>query len=651
THRTLCHPQTNGPFKRWLRDLKNAIKRHGNTKWTNVLPLVLVGPRNTVSADTPYVRAKLVHGTTLQVPGQIAAAKPYSAYNASANTTCLQCKSTRKYTFIISQIIEFLEIAGMFISIVAHHFSMNAKVISTSVVALFSFFKISTELKLFEHHKNEIRENVFSPYHNPHFLGTRGIIVQLMEWPFLDIAEECRTLLGPRGYGGVQSDFWTMSRICNDAGVRLYADVNLNHMASLSTAYYSNVSTNGVVLSSLNRIVNITDYHYPGVPFTKSDFHKFCIINNSVHAHEIRNCQKNGHPDLNHAQSGVKEKMVLMLNQFLKMGVAGFRIDAAKHVWPKDMKHIFDSLDNLNVDFNFSIGSRPFFYHDVVDMGSDSISKTEYTPIGVVTEYLYAVKLANIINAKSAPLTSLINWGPAMGFLSHQNALVFVDSHDTQRGLVSELSRNRVLTHKERTKYVIANVFMLAHPFGRLKRIMSSYHYLDGDVNRGAPRVNTTDGIRGPEFDANYQCRRVSGWVCEHRWPVMLNMVAFANYFNGRNLRETSVMYFQTNGPNQIAFCRGHAAFVAINNDSERIFSKKLYTSLPPGTYCDIITGGLAPSSDGCLGRHLLVNEESYAQLQLPVASHVKFKYAQRIPNLNYGVLIVYVKSKLREIH
>ncbi|XP_037899261.1 alpha-amylase 1-like [Glossina fuscipes] len=531
-------------------------------------------------------------------------------------------------------------------------------------------------------------QNVFSPYHNPHFLGTRGIIVQLMEWPFLDIAEECRTLLGPRGYGGVQlspvlehvvlntsvyshpwweryellsyyigsrsgteSDFWTMSRICNDAGVRLYADVNLNHMASLSTAYYSNVSTNGVVLSSLNRIVNITDYHYPGVPFTKSDFHKFCIINNSVHAHEIRNCQKNGHPDLNHAQSGVKEKMVLMLNQFLKMGVAGFRIDAAKHVWPKDMKHIFDSLDNLNVDFNFSIGSRPFFYHDVVDMGSDSISKTEYTPIGVVTEYLYAVKLANIINAKSAPLTSLINWGPAMGFLSHQNALVFVDSHDTQRGLVSELSRNRVLTHKERTKYVIANVFMLAHPFGRLKRIMSSYHYLDGDVNRGAPRVNTTDGIRGPEFDANYQCRRVSGWVCEHRWPVMLNMVAFANYFNGRNLRETSVMYFQTNGPNQIAFCRGHAAFVAINNDSERIFSKKLYTSLPPGTYCDIITGGLAPSSDGCLGRHLLVNEESYAQLQLPVASHVKFKYAQRIPNLNYGVLIVYVKSKLREIH
>lgn len=268
-----------------------------------------------------------------------------------------------------------------------------------------------------------------------------------------------------------------------------------------------------------------------------------------------------------------------------------------------------------------------------------------------MTEYLYAVKLANIINAKSAPLASLINWGPAMGFLSHQYALVFVDSHDTQRGLVSELSRDRVLTHKERTKYVIANVFMLAHPFGRLKRIMSSYHYFDGDVNRGAPTVSTDDSIRGPEFDADYQCTRVSGWVCEHRWSVILNMVAFANYFNGRNLRDSNVMYFQANGPNQIAFCRGHIAFVAINNDSERIFSKKLYTSLPPGTYCDIITGGLAPNSDGCLGRHLLVDEQSYAQLQLPVASHVKFKYAHRIANLNYGVLIVYVESKLREIH
>lgn len=92
----------------------------------------------------------------------------------------------------------------MFISIVAHHFSMDAKVITVAVVALFSFFKFSIERTFFEHHKSEIRDNLFSQYHNPHFLGRRGIIVQLMEWPFLDIAEECRTVLGPRGYGGVQ---------------------------------------------------------------------------------------------------------------------------------------------------------------------------------------------------------------------------------------------------------------------------------------------------------------------------------------------------------------------------------------------------------------------------------------------------------------
>lgn len=41
-------------------------------------------------------------------------------------------------------------------------------------------------------------------YHQPHFFANRSVIVELFEWKFSDIAEECRSFLGPKGYAGVQ---------------------------------------------------------------------------------------------------------------------------------------------------------------------------------------------------------------------------------------------------------------------------------------------------------------------------------------------------------------------------------------------------------------------------------------------------------------
>lgn len=43
-----------------------------------------------------------------------------------------------------------------------------------------------------------------SGQHNPNFFAGRSGIVQLFEWKFSDIANECEQYLSPRGYGGVQ---------------------------------------------------------------------------------------------------------------------------------------------------------------------------------------------------------------------------------------------------------------------------------------------------------------------------------------------------------------------------------------------------------------------------------------------------------------
>lgn len=42
-------------------------------------------------------------------------------------------------------------------------------------------------------------------HHQPHFLGQgRSVIVELSNWKYLDVADECRVFLGPKGYAGVQ---------------------------------------------------------------------------------------------------------------------------------------------------------------------------------------------------------------------------------------------------------------------------------------------------------------------------------------------------------------------------------------------------------------------------------------------------------------
>jgi alpha-amylase len=49
--------------------------------------------------------------------------------------------------------------------------------------------------------------------------------------------------------------------------------------------------------------------------------------------------------------------------------------------------------------------------------------------------------------------------GEAWGLLPREHAVVFVDNHDTQRG-------GAELTYKSGALYTLANIFMLAHPYG-----------------------------------------------------------------------------------------------------------------------------------------------------------------------------------------
>lgn len=57
------------------------------------------------------------------------------------------------------------------------------------------------------------------------------------------------------------------------------------------------------------------------------------------------------------------------MNHLTHLGVAGFRIDAAKHIWPSDLKYIYSKLNNLNTEYGFPPNTKPYIYQEVIDRG------------------------------------------------------------------------------------------------------------------------------------------------------------------------------------------------------------------------------------------------------------------------------------------
>jgi len=65
------HPAANGLVERLHHTLKAAIMCHADEKWTEALPLVLLGICTTYKEDLQSSAAELVYGEPLRVPGEL----------------------------------------------------------------------------------------------------------------------------------------------------------------------------------------------------------------------------------------------------------------------------------------------------------------------------------------------------------------------------------------------------------------------------------------------------------------------------------------------------------------------------------------------------------------------------------------------------
>lgn len=129
---------------------------------------------------------------------------------------------------------------------------------------------------------------------------------------------------------GNENDFLDMTTRCNAAGVRVYVDVVFNHMAANAP------NTHGTGGST----ANVSAKDYPAVPYSALDFHYSCPIQNYNDPIQVRNCELVGLPDLDQSKKWARDRILEFLNKLISLGVAGFRVDAAKHMWPQDLKVI-----------------------------------------------------------------------------------------------------------------------------------------------------------------------------------------------------------------------------------------------------------------------------------------------------------------------
>lgn len=141
------------------------------------------------------------------------------------------------------------------------------------------------------------------------------------------------------------------------------------------------------------------------------------------------------------------------------------------------------------------------------------------------------------------------------------------------------------------------------------------------------PPSNGNGEIISPVINSTTeQCE--NGWVCEHRWPQIKNMIKFRN-----TVRDAPIYSWWDNDKNQIAFCRGTRGFIAFNNEDNDM-DEEIFTCLPSGTYCDIITGDVVNRK--CTGTEVKVDENGVAQIQVAkdvgvLAIHIGVKIEQSL--------------------
>jgi hypothetical protein len=110
--KTAYHPAANGMVERFHRQLKAAI-RCQQRRWTDTLPLVLMGIRSAWKEDLGATVAEMVYGQSLRLPGEFLA--PRTPEEASTDAASFVCQQRTSFEDLRPNSVERHGVRKMFI--------------------------------------------------------------------------------------------------------------------------------------------------------------------------------------------------------------------------------------------------------------------------------------------------------------------------------------------------------------------------------------------------------------------------------------------------------------------------------------------------------------------------------------------------------
>ncbi len=469
--------------------------------------------------------------------------------------------------------------------------------------------------------------------------GRTDVMANLFEWNWTSVASECTGVLGPAGYAGVQvsqpadslkrtelgngsdtvlhpwweiyqpvsyeltsrmgteAEFRAMVKTCRKAGVKVYVDAVVNHMTGQGSLSYGGRKYSHFEYDGL---YDAADFHQKGTDCPSASGG----IEDYNNLQQVRKCELVGLADLRTEKPEVRDQLAKYLNKLIGYGVSGFRVDAAKHVGQEDLIALENKL-NRTVD-----GDRPYVALEVFGGGPGVLSPQAFTGAGSAVLGLDAdIQIKNAFKSYPADATgslaTLKGFGAGSGLVASDKALTFVQNHDTERN-------GDALNYKDGATNILANQFLLGYGYGT-PQVYSSFAWDTADDSPPSDK----DG-----FVTDTDCSS-KAWVCVDADQAVTGMVAFHNHVGGAPVRN-----WWDDGGNLIAFSRGSAGWIALNND-KTAHTATFSTGLSAGTYCDVTTGKVAKGK--CSGTTVKVAAGGKAQVTVPAKAAVAFTKADRV--------------------
>ena len=398
--------------------------------------------------------------------------------------------------------------------------------------------------------------------------GQKGAIVELFGWPYADIEQECE-FLAKAGYMGVKvfppnehvmSDEWpqngelnpwwfdyqpvsyklssrsgtrdelrSMIHTCRSLGVRVYADAVVNHMSGGGNDRWpehiaGNCATWGPKSSTAGSPYYTHDFldhnseqtgkrpglEYPSVPYGPEDFHCERSLGSWNDPFQLNYGWLVGLSDLNTEHDYVRNRIAAYFSDLIGIGFSGFRIDAAKHIYPDSLAHI---LMNFKGKMGGSLPDDFMTYLEVIiggEAGLLACNDGEYNfgfsfankmkEVGLTDDDIYKVKIWSSDYPKEHPVCGY--WT-----IPSERYAIENDCHDDQNpGSSSRDMQDKgsvLIKDKDVGKHREFEKLMFTRTDGnwQIKLILSSYSFM----NNGA--AGYPDGLS--------DCTKCTGTHCQ----------------------------------------------------------------------------------------------------------------------------------------